>query len=441
MRFPGNRNSRHYFPVTKSASRADPRHEQRRWYIVGLDEVIVDIEVTGPAEVAAELGLIPGESIQLPDEKYLRLLARLDAEGLPRRYAAGGTVANTLNNFTFLSGEPAVLLGAMPESIRLGEPGFAYVAQTPKGVDLSYVQPRAGPIGTAITFITPDGERAFGVAPGIAAQFGPEAVPDEVITNAAVVLASLYSLRSEEWPLAKAVRRAMSLAKEAEVPVAFGLGTASLVREKRSQVRDLLAELVTVAAMNALEAEALTGVPDVLLSGQMILDWVDLVIITEGADGLTIGGWTDERVKRQTREQIRTKSIAEYNRWEYSRLMRRSDCERPLKVFSHIHPYRGGPARLTNTSGAGDAALAAILHDITANQYHRATVPGSDKHAAPVSFLTYSSLSRNAQYGNRVAYEVLRGHSPRLDGSVGSDDGLDEQADESGYTQYSFGFG
>ena len=77
---------------------------------------------------------------------------------------------------------------------------------------------------------------------------------------------------------------------------------------------------------------------------------------------------------------------------------------------------------MRSTSGAGDAALAALLHDIAANRYHRTTVPDSEKHQAPVRFLTYSSLSRNTQYGNRVAYEVLRLNSPRLDGPVGHDE-------------------
>ena len=76
---------------------------------------------------------------------------------------------------------------------------------------------------------------------------------------------------------------------------------------------------------------------------------------------------------------------------------------------------------MANTNGAGDAALAAVLHDIAANRFHRATVPDSAKHPPGVRFLTYSSLSRNAQYGNRVAYEVLRGTSPRLDEPVGPD--------------------
>jgi len=194
------------------------------------------------------------------------------------------------------------------------------------------------------------------------------------------------------------------------------------VRARRAEVQRLLESKVTVAAMNALEAEALTGDADVLENCERILDWVDAVIITEGPRGLTIGGYTDDRFKRETTDEIRSKSIPEYNRWEFSRLMRRVDCERPIKVYSHTHPYLGGPQRLRSTSGAGDAALAALLHDMAANRYHRATVPDSEKHATAARFLTYSSLSRNTQYANRVAYEVLRGSSPRLDGPVGHDD-------------------
>ncbi len=36
--------------------------------------------------------------------------------------------------------------------------------------------------------------------------------------------------------------------------------------------------------------------------------------------------------------------------------------------------------KIMNTNGAGDGALAALLHDITANSYHRSNVPNSSKH-------------------------------------------------------------
>ncbi len=423
MRFPGHRNPKHYFPLSNKANRltAEQLDNQRAWYLLGLDEVLVDVEIRGSAALAQELGLRAGESTLLSAAASQRMLARLAADRSACSFTAGGTVANTLNNFTHLSGEPAVLLGAIENSIAPGSPAFAYVAQTPRAVDLGHLLAVNGPTGMVFTFIASDGDRAFGVAPGIAGDYPPEAIDPDVVRQATIVLAALYSLRPATRPIASALVRLLELAREADVPVAFGLGTATLVRETRDQVRELLANYVTVASMNLAEAAALTGESDALLAGRAILEWVDAVIITEGPRGLTISGYTDERVKRQTREPIRSGAIAEYNRWEFSRLVRRKDCQRPLMIHSHIHPYQGGPERLANTSGAGDAVLAAFLHDIVANQYHLANVPDSPKHASEVPFLTYSSLSRNAQYGNRVAYEVLAAQSPRLDASVGPD--------------------
>ncbi|EIM4385596.1 inosine/guanosine kinase, partial [Salmonella enterica subsp. enterica serovar Senftenberg] len=88
------------------------------------------------------------------------------------------------------------------------------------------------------------------------------------------------------------------------------------------------------------------------------------------------------------------------------------DCINPLRVYSHIAPYMGGPEKIMNTNGAGDGALAALLHDITANSYHRSNVPNSSKHK--FTWLTYSSLAQVCKYANRVSYQVLNQHSPRL---------------------------
>ncbi|MBN2498857.1 MAG: inosine/guanosine kinase [Deltaproteobacteria bacterium] len=422
MRFPGQRIAKHYFPVTQKRVRAElsgAPEEQRRWYLVGLDQILVDVEVRDES-LGRQMGLRVSESVLLADEVYVRMRDQLRCCACT--YAAGGAVGNTINNYTHLSGEPAILLGAIDECIRPGEAAFHYVAQTPTYVDLSHLVPAPGTIATAFTFVATDGERSFAVAPGNSNAYPPQALPLDEIRNASAVLTTLYCLRDPDWPIAKAALRMMEVASEAGVPVALGMGTASLVKERRQEVCSVLERFVTVAAMNAAESVALTGSDDVLLACRQILDWVDMVIVTEGARGLTMGGWVDEAYRRQTRQALRSKSIPEYNRWEYSRLMRRAECQRPQKIYTHIHPYRGGPDRLTNTNGAGDAALAAVLHDIAANQYHRDRVPGSDKHAAPLAFLTYSSLSRNAQYGNRVAYEVLKGHSPRLSAAVGHDE-------------------
>ena len=87
----------------------------------------------------------------------------------------------------------------------------------------------------------------------------------------------------------------------------------------------------------------------------------------------------------------------------------------------------GGPERITSTNGAGDAALSALLHDMSANRYHRSSVPNSAKHVR--DFLTYSSLAQVCRYANRVSYEVLMHDSPRLShGLPEREDSLNDQA-------------
>ena len=164
--------------------------------------------------------------------------------------------------------------------------------------------------------------------------------------------------------------------------------------------------------MNEEESEALTGEKDPLLAADKVLDWVDLVLCTSGPVGLYMAGYTEESVKRETELPLLPGNIAEFNKYEFSRAMRKKDCAKPLKVYSHIGPYLGGPLEIKNTNGAGDAALSALLHDMAANSHHHMNVPNSSKHDQ--QYLTYSSLSQICKYANRVSYEVLTQHSPRL---------------------------
>jgi len=120
----------------------------------------------------------------------------------------------------------------------------------------------------------------------------------------------------------------------------------------------------------------------------------------------------DEQFARRTTYELHTKSIADYNLYEFSRPMRKSDCVKPIKIYSHINPFLGGPRIIKNTNGAGDGALAAVLHDLSARKYHRAKVPNSPRNL--YNSLLYSSMSQLAKYANRVSFEVLAQNSPRL---------------------------
>lgn len=427
MKFPGRRNTKHYFPVEEKqrSSFDDEINRPGNVYIVGMDQLLVDIEIPVDDSFLNAHKFQKGESFIIDHELADKIYWDYKHRGLITGEFPGGAVGNTLHNFSILSDCPSVALGTINKNIELGDYAFKYICNTSSKVNLTYLQPCPRPMGRALCFVSPDGERTFAISKGCMNDLSPEFIPQEVIEKAAALLISAYTLRDEKSPIFQSTLRAVEIAKRANVPVVFSLGTSGLVQEKRDLLLDFLPKYVSVVAMNESEARALIGIEDPLLATEKLLDMCDMVLLTVGARGLYIGALTDHESARETKEPLHTKSLIEYNKYEYSRAMRRGECRDLLKTYTHINPFRGGPMMIKNTNGAGDAALAAVLHDIAANPYHRHKVPNSPKHSA--QFLTYSSISQISKYANRVSFEVLSQNSPRLlRGLPEREDGLEE---------------
>lgn len=427
MKFPGRRNTKHYFPVEdkQRSSFDDEINRPGNVYVVGVDQLLVDIEIPVDDNFLSEHQFKKGESFIIDDALADTIYWQFKNRGSITGEFPGGAVGNTLHNFSILSDSPSVALGTINKNIEVGDYAFKYICNTSSKVNLSYLQPCPRPMGRALCFVSPDRERTFAISKGCMNDLSPEFIPVEVIEKSAAVLISAYTFRDETSPIFKSSVRTMEIAKAACVPVVLSLGTSGLVEEKKELLLDFIPRYVSVVAMNESEAFCLTGEKDPLLSAQKVLDICDMVLLTVGARGLYIGALTDVSMARPTKELLHTKSLVEYNKFEYSRAMRRSQCSEVLKIFTHINPFRGGPMMIKNTNGAGDAALAAVLHDISANQYHRSKIPNSPKHVA--EFLTYSSISQISKYANRVSFEVLSQNSPRLlRGLPEREDGLEE---------------
>ena len=373
MKFPGRRQHRHYFPVdnknpltnqVSSSSVADKN------YIVGIDQVLVDIEAKVDQAFLDEFGLQRGMSQVISDEVTQRLYKRLKDEALINYEFAGGTIGNTMHNYSVLADDRSVLLGVMSENIHVGDYAYRFISNTSSRVDLNYLQPVDGPIGRCFTLIDDTGERTFGINAGLINRLRPESIDESLISGASALVISSYLMRTQP-------------------------------------------------------GDTITEIKEPLLAANKCLDWVDMVICTAGKDGLYMAGYVDEAFKRESEYPLLSDEIHEYNRYEYSRPMLLKDCQKPMRIYTHSAPYMGGPERIKNTNGAGDAALAAILHDLSANVYHKNTVAHSIKHQQPA--LTYSSLSQMSKYANRASYEVLVQHSPRLSrGLPEREDSLDQ---------------
>jgi len=430
MKFPGKRKSKHYFPVNARDPllqlQAQSENETGSAYVVGIDQTLVDIEAKVDDAFIERYGLSLGHSLVIEDDIAEALYQELLEKDLITHQFAGGTIGNTMHNYSVLADDRSVLLGVMCNNIKIGSYAYRYLCNTSSRTDLNYLQSVDGAIGRCFTLISESGERTFAISPGHMNQLRPESIPEDVIAGAAALVLTSYLVRCKPGePMPAATMQAIEYAKKYQVPVVLTLGTKYVIADNPQWWRDFLKENVTILAMNEDEALELTGISDPLMASDMALEWVDLVLCTAGPHGLYMAGYTEETAKRQTQHPLLPGQIAEFNLYEFSRAMHRKDCEHPLRIYSHIAPYLGGPEKIMNTNGAGDGALSALLHDIAANGYHRNNVPNSSKHA--LSFLTYSSLAQVCKYANRVSYQVLNQHSPRLSrGLPEREDSLEE---------------
>ena len=202
MKFPGKRKNEHYFPVTeKGRESADPNLLQAEpFYLVGIDQLLVDIECRVEPEFLLQHSLRKGESQILNEPDAEAIYRELKSKGKILGEYAGGSVGNTLNNYSVLSDERAVALGAITRNITVGDYAFKYIRNTSSKVDLSYLQPCENTMGRAMCFVTPDGERTFGISKGCMNDLTPEFIPGEVIEKASALLISAYTLRDEKDP-------------------------------------------------------------------------------------------------------------------------------------------------------------------------------------------------------------------------------------------------
>ncbi|WP_343552192.1 inosine/guanosine kinase [Pantoea sp.] len=415
MKFPGKRKSKHYFPVNARDPllQATQQEQEEGSWVVGIDQTLVDIEAKVDDDFLQRYGLSAGHSLVIDDVTAEALYNELMRDELISHQFAGGTIGNTLHNYSVLADDRSVLLGVMCNNIQIGGYAYRYLCNTSSRMDLNFLQGVDGAIGRCFTLIGEQGERTFAISPGLMNQLQADSIPEEVIAGASALVLTSYLVRCQPGePMPAATLRAIEYAKKHNVPVVLTLGTKYVIQDNPQFWRDFLRDHVSIVAMNEEEAFALTGEQDPLLASNMALDWVDLVLCTAGPTGLYMAGFTEDEFKRKTNHPLLPGALAEFNQYEFSRAMRHKDCQQPLRIFSHIAPYMGGPEKIMNTNGAGDGALAALLHDITANNFHRQKVPNSSKHGRV--YLTYSSLAQVCKYANRVSYQVLNQHSPRL---------------------------
>ncbi|WP_410506488.1 inosine/guanosine kinase [Marinomonas sp. GJ51-6] len=284
MKFPGKRKLKHYFPVSQPKPIL-PTHEvkpDKDTYIVGLDETIVDVVANVSDQFLENFNIQKGLSNLVDADTASAIYRELTNQGCISDHFAGGTIGNTIHNYSVLADDKSVLLGVMSANITLGSPAYHYICHTSSKVDMNHLQGVSGDIGRGITLITPDGERTFAIAPGDMDDLDEEHIPENIIAGSAALVTCAYPLRHQGKPIKQAMIQALKYAHNHHVPTVLTLGTKHVVDEHKEELLELIKNYVNVLAMNELEAEALTGFSDPLQAADAILDHVDIVLLTAG---------------------------------------------------------------------------------------------------------------------------------------------------------------
>ena len=286
MKFPGKRKSKHYFPVNARdplLQQIQPENESSVSWVVGIDQTLVDIEAKVDDAFVARYGLSAGHSLVIEDDVAEALYQELVRNNLITHQFAGGTIGNTMHNYSVLADDRSVLLGVMCSNIDIGGYAYRYLCNTSSRTDLNYLQGVDGAIGRCFTLISDSGERTFAISPGHMNKLRPESIPEAVIAGASALVLTSYLVRCKPGePMPDATMKAIEYAKKHDVPVVLTLGTKYVIADNPAWWQQFLQDHVSILAMNEEEGEALTGFADPLSAADKALDWVDLVLCTAG---------------------------------------------------------------------------------------------------------------------------------------------------------------
>lgn len=282
--------------------------------VYGVGNSLVDIQVQVADRHLLDLGFTKGVMTLVDEATQARVLTSLDGVSIHR--CAGGSAANTIIGVADFGGTAAY--AGKVGTDELGR--FLLEDMRKLGVAVE-VPPAAGQTGTSVILITEDAQRTMLTHLGLSATLGPDDISAPEIARADYVYVEGYLFAGDSTKAA--ALKAIRLAKEQGVKVAFTISDPFLVSMHRELFWELIAGPVDLLFCNLEEARSLTGLSDPVDCAQKIHHHAADVALTLGADGSL------------------------------------------LMQGGQVLPIEGVPVRAVDTTGAGDMYAAGILYGIT----------------------------------------------------------------------------
>lgn len=255
--------------------------------LYGMCNPLFDIQAEISHEILSQLGYAPGGMFLINLDEQRNLIPKIVEHVV--NTDSGGSGANTMITFGLLGGN-----GVYTGHVGSDEHGSMYRAALEKCSIKPNLGVSDGETGLCVVLITPDAERTMCTYLGKALDLKAEDVfvPDLTESKYLYITGYLWDTPGQK----EAVLRAMKIANDAGVKVAFSLSDPFCVNRHPQEFRDLIRSHIDILFGNDQEVLALTGKPDVQSAVDELLPECGLVVVTEGVQGSTLAS-TNESVK------------------------------------------------------------------------------------------------------------------------------------------------
>lgn len=254
--------------------------------VYGVGNALVDIQARVTDGVVVSTGFEKGIMTLVDAETQATVLSLLD--GIPINRCAGGSAANTIVGVADLGGKAAYCGKVSRDSV--GD--FFMKDMRDVGVAIEVPPSDDGPTGTCAVLITEDAQRTMLTNLGVSATLNADDIIEEDLRNSKYVYIEGYLFTADHTKAA--AYRAIELAKQHNVKVAFTASDPFLVNMIRDEIWDLVKGPVDLFFCNEQEAQSLTGKSDPIECAHEIHQHAENVALTLGSKGSLImhGGET-----------------------------------------------------------------------------------------------------------------------------------------------------
>lgn len=247
--------------------------------IVGIGNAIVDI-ISHEAEDFLSRHHLVKNSMSLVDEETALAIYK---EMHPAVQASGGSAANTMAGIALLGASPGYI-----GKVKDDELGKFFVHDI-EAIGVNHlVKPTSSgpPTARSMVLVTPDGSRTMNTYLGASSTLYADEINHEAVASADFLYCEGYIWDIETTK--KAIRLAISIAKEAGNKVSFTLSDTFCVERHHQEWLELISGPVDVLFGNEAEFLALSGCPTLEGAIDWIRGQVEIACITEAQNGSTI---------------------------------------------------------------------------------------------------------------------------------------------------------